>query len=506
MSESSSALVSMADIARLAGQSRSTVGNWKTRERDFPSPHSQGARGPLYEREEILAWLSKEGRLAETSLAHGEIYRSLVIDLAELAEVDVLLYFVAMVVLRLTVGGDDWRDLNLDQKLDELEPDSPPTWSIDISWNWRVIFDTTTSLETRSRLVADLEPLDDATLRLMLFDALRSFADRSHVNSAFTTPSSLCALLSRLSLGGTSYLDPASGLGLLLDAVQTAERRAFDNPKLVFFAQEVDPKVAALAEMVLATTGVPTDVQVGDVFLTDCFFKTEVDRIVTQPPVASRLAETTLDPDDPRWVFGEPGTSDFGVAWVQHCLYHLNDEGRAVIALPLRVLSDRSKSGRAMQAVVKAGYLDAVVSLPRRLLRETGIPMAVLVLRKGRERVEGKPAPTLMIQVDDTETIRVGGQLELPDSLIEELGDVYDEWVTGTLKPRLNVGEATYDQIVEQSFNLTPRLYQERLFAVDDVAAFNQEITETRSRIRSNLLKLSRIDDQLFGRRKGSKQ
>ena len=31
-------LISMADVARMTGQSRSTVGNWKARHADFPAP------------------------------------------------------------------------------------------------------------------------------------------------------------------------------------------------------------------------------------------------------------------------------------------------------------------------------------------------------------------------------------------------------------------------------------------------------------------------------------
>ena len=58
MGQHSSDLVSMADIARLAGQSRSTVGNWKAREADFPTEDSRGPRGPLYERESVIAWLT----------------------------------------------------------------------------------------------------------------------------------------------------------------------------------------------------------------------------------------------------------------------------------------------------------------------------------------------------------------------------------------------------------------------------------------------------------------
>src|SRR5581483_4024984 len=57
-------LISMADIARLAGEKRATVGNWKARNPDeFPRERGRGSRGPLYDRAEVVAWLEATNRL-----------------------------------------------------------------------------------------------------------------------------------------------------------------------------------------------------------------------------------------------------------------------------------------------------------------------------------------------------------------------------------------------------------------------------------------------------------
>src|SRR5579884_1820205 len=57
-------LISMAEIARLAGQSRATVGNWKARNpEDFPRERGHSGRGPLYDRAEVVAWLEATNRL-----------------------------------------------------------------------------------------------------------------------------------------------------------------------------------------------------------------------------------------------------------------------------------------------------------------------------------------------------------------------------------------------------------------------------------------------------------
>jgi len=57
-------LISMADIARLAGQSRATVGKLEVPQSGgFPPERGRGSRGPLYDRAEVTAWLESTNRL-----------------------------------------------------------------------------------------------------------------------------------------------------------------------------------------------------------------------------------------------------------------------------------------------------------------------------------------------------------------------------------------------------------------------------------------------------------
>ena len=100
MTEQASDLVSMADIARLAGQSRSTVGNWKARDPDFPPEHSRGPRGPLYQRESVVAWLSEKGRLAEPLSARGGVFRLLDMARRDLPEDMARTFITQMAALR----------------------------------------------------------------------------------------------------------------------------------------------------------------------------------------------------------------------------------------------------------------------------------------------------------------------------------------------------------------------------------------------------------------------
>src|SRR6266566_2808136 len=52
-----SELLSLSDIARLAGVGRTVVGNWRDRYEDFPKPAAKPTAGPVFRREEVAVWL-----------------------------------------------------------------------------------------------------------------------------------------------------------------------------------------------------------------------------------------------------------------------------------------------------------------------------------------------------------------------------------------------------------------------------------------------------------------
>ena len=66
---------------------------------------------------------------------------------------------------------------------------------------------------------------------------------------------------------------------------------------------------------------------------------------------------------DPRWTYGVPPRGESELAWVQHCLAHVEPGGRVVVLLPQTVASRRSGK-RIRGALLRAGAVRAVVTLP----------------------------------------------------------------------------------------------------------------------------------------------
>ena len=271
----------------------------------------------------------------------------------------------------------------------------------------------------------------------------------------FTTPEGLRALMVELAGSGQSVYDPCCGTGrLLLDVLR---RQVVGQGRVC--GQERNEWVWAMCQLNLTVHGVEAEIELGDVLVDDAFPDEQFDRVVANPPFGMRLPETAALADDPRWIWGEPGVGDASLAWVQHCLYHLTDRGRAVIALPPRVLFEKGRAARTMQGIIKAGFLDAVIALPPGLLAYTPIPCVVLVLVKGRRTVKGRPAPTLMV---DLSSVELHGNLKkksLDSELIGSVGDLYRSWQNGFPPEFELASEAEYEALAANDFDLSPQRY-----------------------------------------------
>jgi predicted DNA-binding transcriptional regulator AlpA len=55
-------LVGAKEVAQMAGVRPGTVKKWRKRHASFPQPVARLARGAVYDREEVAAWLEETGR------------------------------------------------------------------------------------------------------------------------------------------------------------------------------------------------------------------------------------------------------------------------------------------------------------------------------------------------------------------------------------------------------------------------------------------------------------
>jgi len=444
----------MADIARLAGQSRATVGNWKARYPDFPAERERGPRGPLYDQAEVMGWLQSTGRIKVLATDIPAV-RHLTDQLrasTSLGSDEILEVLFALLAVKARSAPEDWRD---------LQASSPDVLNQVLRRKLMayVSVDTLLSRTFPANVVAqaiDTISRPGAPVGQIADYLIEQFAGAvGRTGDNYVIPSSVRRLVISMAQPTGIIYDPAAGFGqLLIDAVTEARPGPCD-----LLGQERSPWVCTIAQLNLVTHGFHAEVVAGDVFRHDMFPQLRADRVMAVPPFGLRKLPSADElADDPRWAWGKPGANDADAAWVEHCLFHLADNGRAVLVLPNRILFTEGRTGRIRQRIVKAGLLDAVVALPPGLFH-TAVASSLLVFVKGRASVDGNPAPTLMIDLRNSTPNGARLTKSLPADLIGEVTELYHEWAAGTLPDSDLAAVAHFNDLVANDFVIDPARY-----------------------------------------------
>jgi type I restriction enzyme M protein len=306
-----------------------------------------------------------------------------------------------------------------------------------------------------ARAIVTLSSLDRPRVGIMA-DALLEQAAKAlgHRGGEFLSPESVRKLVVAIAEPTGTVYNPATGVGqLMIDGAKAS------SEPIHLVGQEINRRTWAMAQLNLAIHDVTAEVALGDVFAEDSYPQLRADRVVSFPPWGQKLPLADVLTDDRRWVWGEPGPNDGNAAWVQHCLAHLADSGRAVIVLPNGALFEGGRGGRIRQRIVKAGLLDAVLALPAGLFEWTAMPCSVLVFTKGRPNVDGKPAPTLMVDLTESVADHGGRSFTLDDDLIVDVAQLYQGWVDGQSPKAEYAAVASFDDLVANDFVIDPGRY-----------------------------------------------
>ncbi|MGW5282550.1 N-6 DNA methylase [Streptomyces collinus] len=189
------------------------------------------------------------------------------------------------------------------------------------------------------------------------------------------TPAELARLMADLTGPARTVLDPACGTGALLRAVDP-------RPGQELYAQDSSADLAALTALRLALRSRATvRAAVGDTLRRDAHPGLRADAVLCHPPFNERNWGHEELAYDPRWEYGFPARTESELAWVQHALARLADEGTAVLLMPPAAASRRS--GRRIRAdLLRRGALRAVVALPVGAAPPYNIPLHLWVLRR----------------------------------------------------------------------------------------------------------------------------
>lgn len=207
----------------------------------------------------------------------------------------------------------------------------------------------------------------------------------------FYTPQPVSQLLAELVTLNNPKLrnvyDPTCGSGSLL--LRVKRQAEFVGH---IYGQERNPTTYNLARMNMILHDVhfsKFDIKNEDTLEKPQHLEMKFDAIVANPPFSTQWSANPMFMSDDRFSsYGKLApSSKADLAFVQHMVYHLSEEGTMAVVLPHGVLFRGGAEGHIRQYLIeKMNCLDAVIGLPSNIFFGTGIPTCILVMRKCRKK------------------------------------------------------------------------------------------------------------------------
>ncbi|GGE06911.1 type I restriction-modification system subunit M [Psychroflexus salis] len=303
----------------------------------------------------------------------------------------------------------------------------------------------------------------------------------------FYTPQQVSKVLAKLVTLGKekikSVYDPTCGSSSLLLRV------AKETNVAQFFGQELNRTTYNLARMNMILHDVHYkrfDIRQEDTLEKPQHFEQKFEAIVANPPFSANWSANDLFLGDERFShYGKLAPkSKADYAFVQHMLYHLDEQGTMAVVLPHGALFRGAAEGHIREFIIKEkNELDAVIGLPANIFYGTSIPTCIMVFKKCR------PNDQDILFIDASQEFeKVKTQNYLTEAHVDKIINTY--------QTRENVDKYAYvanlKEVEENDFNLNIPRYvdtfeEEEPIDLDAVSQelkqLNQDITEVDSEI-----------------------
>ncbi len=261
---------------------------------------------------------------------------------------------------------------------------------------------------------------------------------------------------------GMTIYDPTAGSGgMLLEAVHFMERHGLNRKSLTLFGQEKNLNTWAISKMSLFLHDIDdVFIERGDTLLDPKHLAAEkvlrrFDLVLANPPFSlKKWGYEVWSKGDPygRDEYGCPPKSYGDLAFVQHMIASVKSTGRMAVVVPHGVLFRGGAEGKIRKGLLEADLIEAVVGLGPNLFYGTGIPAAVLIINRAKEKSrQGK----VMIVNGEKEIVEGKNQNSLSDDNVAKLAGAVAAYEDVDLLCRV----VALDEIAENDHNLNLTRY-----------------------------------------------
>lgn len=332
---------------------------------------------------------------------------------------------------------------------------------------------------------------DDIIGNSYMYMVERFGADAGKKAGEFFTTRSVAKLVAMLAepKEGDRIADPACGSGgLLLLAGEEVEKKGSNNYAL--YGQESTGSTFQLARMNMFLHGKDSArIEWGDTLNNPLLVENDslmhFDVVVANPPFSLKKwgAEHAESDKYNRFWRGVPPKDKGDFAFITHMIETAKPKtGRVAVIVPHGVLFRGGAEGRIREQLIKENIIDTVIGLPAGLFQTTGIPVAILVIDRSREKGGVNESKKDVLFIEASKEFKQGkAQNILTDDHIDRVFDTY--------KKRKDIEKFSrkvrLDELAENDFNLNITRY---------VDTFEEEEPVD---IQANLKELAELEPEL---------
>jgi type I restriction enzyme M protein len=332
---------------------------------------------------------------------------------------------------------------------------------------------------------------DDVIGNSYMYMIERFGADAGKKAGEFFTTRSVAQLVAMLAepKEGDRIADPACGSGgLLLLAGEEVEKKGSKNYAL--YGQESTGSTYQLARINMFLHGKDSArLEWGDTLNNPLLVEDDhlmhFDVVVANPPFSLKKwgAEHAEGDKYKRFWRGVPPKDKGDFAFITHMIETAKPKtGRVAVIVPHGVLFRGGAEGKIREQLIKENIIDAVIGLPAGLFQTTGIPVAILIIDRAREKGGANEKKKDVLFIEASKEFKPGkAQNTLTDENIAKIFETY--------KKRKDIAKFSrkvgVSEIEENDFNLNITRYVDTF------------VEEAPVDIKANLKELAALEPEL---------
>ncbi|PZW40465.1 type I restriction enzyme M protein [Mesonia algae] len=281
--------------------------------------------------------------------------------------------------------------------------------------------------------------------------------------------------------------DPTMGSGgMLIEAAnyiaQLPEGKVGKNINVSLYGQEKNLSTWAIGKLnMLLHNFTDASLEKGDTLVTPKHMENNdlmlFDRVIANPPFsqgewwtpAETNVEVKLDKDgkekkvtpkyntqvtDPygRFQYGIPPRGYADLAFLQHMIAVLKQDGKAGVVLPHGTLFRGSSEGKIRKALLQADLVEGIVGLPSKLFYNTGIPASIWIINKNKTEAQKNKVAI----IDASQAFKEGkNQNSLEEEHVAKIVAAYNAYAEVDKYMRV----VDVEEIAENDYNLNISRY-----------------------------------------------